>query len=273
MRNLLLGALAFGLVMGTVTRLQAEVIPIDNFDHLNPALPGWTKADLSTGQAWGPGAYDPSSGALRIHHTGSELVPPGTPFPQTAMFAMWNDSADPLYSNGYVRAKIRTDEVQNSTSVFMRLDLATATAYDLFGFTKPPASMPELDGMFILSKFVNGVETNIWQSGIEYLPGEDWNVELGAVGNRITGKVWKVGDMEPALPQFDWFDPEPIPSGMIGISSDKALGNTIPARANATFDDIVFISVPEPSTALLMFAAIALAGLQGPVSRLIHTPR
>ena len=116
--------------------------------------------------------------------------------------------------------------------------------------------MPELDGMFFMSKFVNGVETNIWLSGIEYLPGEDWNVELGAIGHRITGKVWKMGEMEPALPQFDWIDPDPILSGMIGFSSDKALGNTIPARADATFDDIVFFAVPEPATVLLILLGL-----------------
>ena len=148
---------------------------------------------------------------------------------------------------------------QNSTGVLMRANLATVTAYDLFGFTKPPASSPELDGMFFMSKFVNGVETNIWSSGIEYLPGEDWNVELGAIGPRITGKVWKMGEMEPELPQFVWVDPDPILSGMIGIASDKALGNTIPARADATFDDIVFFAVPEPNSLILFLVGLVAA--------------
>ena len=96
--------------------LHGQAIPIDDFDHMDPTLPGWTLADLSGGQPWGPRVYDPSSGALRIYHSGDELVPPGTPFTQTAMFAFWDDSTDPLYSNGYLRAKIRTDEVQNATS-------------------------------------------------------------------------------------------------------------------------------------------------------------
>ena len=47
--------------------------------------------------------------------------------------------ADPLYSNGYLRAKIRTDELQNSTRSRYAANLATVTAYNLFGFTKPPA--------------------------------------------------------------------------------------------------------------------------------------
>lgn len=261
MRSLISCAVALGMVIGTAASLEGAVFPIDDFDHMNPALPGWTLADLSASQAWGPGVYDPNSGALRIYHSGDDLVPPGEPFATTAMFALWNNSVDPLYSNGYLRATIRTDEVQNSTSVFMRANLTTGTGYDLFGFTKPPASMPELDGMFILSKFVYGEETNVWLSGIEYLPGEEWNVEIGTVGARITAKVWRVGDAEPSAPQFDWIDPDPISGGMIAIASDKSSGNTILARGDATFDNIVFDAVPEPSTLLLGLVGLTAFGI------------
>lgn len=250
MRRSIAGILILGLAIGAATRVGGAVIPIDDFDHRDPALPGWTLADTSVNQDWGPGVYDPSSGALRVYHSGSELVPPGESFATTAMFGMWNASVDPLYSKGYLRAKIQTHEVQNSTSIGIRADLSTATGYILFGRTQSPNSMPELDGMFALSKFVNGAETVVWSSGIEYLPDEEWNVELGAVGARITGKVWMVGAAEPSVPQFEWIDPDPIATGMLVISSDKSSGNTILARGDATFDDIVFHAVPEPSTML-----------------------
>ena len=138
----------------------------------------------------------------------------------------------------------------------MRGDLSTATTYILFGFTRPPGQMPELDGMLLMSKFVNGVETHILQSGIEYLPGEDWNVELEAVGDHISAKVWRVSDLEPKRPQFDWIDPDPIMSGEIGISSDKTIGNTIPACGDATFDDIVFHAIPEPASIALILVGL-----------------
>ena len=103
---LLAGALA--LMLGTTAGVNGQtVIPIDDFSHMDPALPGWTKIDLSANQPWGPGEYDPSSGALRIYHSGSDLIPPDTPFQTTAMFASWNDSIDPLFSHGLVRAQIR----------------------------------------------------------------------------------------------------------------------------------------------------------------------
>jgi hypothetical protein len=108
-----------------------------------------------------------------------------------------------------------------------------------------------------LHKFVNGVETSLWESPFEYAPGQDWNVELGTVGNQISAKVWRVGDSEPPMPQFSMTDPDPIIGGMIGISSDKTLGVSVPARADATFDDIVFIGVPEPSSLLLILMGLA----------------
>lgn len=256
MRTTCFWALAFALVSGPVARSALMEIPIDNFDHRDPTLPGWTLADQSAKEPWGPGDYNPSTGALRIYHTGAELVPPGEPFASTAMFALWNASVDPLFDNGYLRTKVRTNAVQNSTSVFMRADLQNATAYLLFGFTRPPASMPELAGTFLMSKFAAGVETNIWQSGIEYLPGEDWNMEIGAVGARITAKVWRVGESAPVKPQFDWVDPDPIASGMVGISSDKTSGNTIYARGDATFDDIVFQPIPEPAACTLLMVCL-----------------
>lgn len=254
---------AAGLVVMSMTPCSAgQIIPLDDFEARDPALPGWVLADLSAAQPWGPAVYDPSSGALRVSHSGAELVPPGTPFQTTAMFGFWGDSTDPLFSNGYLRAKIRTNEVANSTSILMRGNLATGTAYLLFGGTFPPGQFPELDGMFFVSKFVNGVETNLWASGIEYLVGEDWNVELGTVGARVAGKVWRVGDPEPAAPQFSWIDPDPIPSGMVGFASDKSAGNTILARGDATFDDFAFTAIPEPTGLVLLLAGLLAGGLR-----------
>ena len=60
---------------------------------------------------------------------------------------------------------------------------------------------------------------------------------------RISAKVWKVNDPEPMLPQFEWIDPAPVPPGQIAISSDKTIGNTLPARGDGTFDDIVFTQI------------------------------
>ncbi len=258
-RQLMIVSIALGLA-GIA---RGQVIPIDDFDHMDPTLPGWTTLDLSNGQPWGPGSYDPSSGALRISHSGSALVPPGTPFAESAMFAFWDDSTDPIYQNGYLRAKMTTNEQQNSTAIEMRFDLATVNAYALFGFTQPPTAPPGFDGVFLLSKFVDGVETVIWNSGddgIEYLVGEEWNIEFGTVGRKISAKVWKEGDLEPLSPQFVMVDDSPITGGQISISSDRTTANTTDARGDGTFDDIYFI-VPEPGS--LWLVAMGFLGLCG----------
>ncbi|MAT70528.1 MAG: hypothetical protein CMJ58_13505 [Planctomycetaceae bacterium] len=245
------------IALGT---LDAAVIQVDNFDHGDPTLPGWTLFDLSAGQPWGPGAYDPTSGALRIYHTGSELVTPGAPFTQTAMFAQWNDSTAALspFNQGYWRGQIRIDEPNSNAALELRADLGTGSGYVMFGGTKSSSTNPSLAGTFQLSKFVNGAETALWRSGIEYKLGETWNMEVGAVGKRISAKVWKVGDPEPLDPQYSEIDPSAPASGTIAISADKILGVTVPARADATFDNLEFRPVPEPATVVLGIVGLGL---------------
>ena len=171
------------------------------------------------------------------------------------MFAIWDDSTDSLFSNGFLRAKVRTDVPNANAALEMRLDLATGTAYVLTGYTRPPSSNPDLEGTLNLSKFVGGVQTILWSSGLEYLVGEEWNLELGTVGNRISAKVWKEGDPVPTMPQYDEIDPDPIMSGQFSISSDWGLGLDSPGGADSTFDDIVFI-VPEPASVLLILTGL-----------------
>ena len=59
MKKAILCLATAGLLAGMPVCLQGQVIPIDDFDHMNPALPGWTLADLSAGQPWGPGDLRP----------------------------------------------------------------------------------------------------------------------------------------------------------------------------------------------------------------------
>ena len=241
---------------------QGQVIPIDDFDDM--VFEGWTTLDFSEGQPWGPGAYDVSNGDLRMFHTGSTPVPPGTPITQRVMFARWDESVDPLFSNGYLRAQMRTDSARNSTSVIMRANFDTFSAYVLFGNTTPvPPGEP--GSAFALSRLdPGGAETRLWDSGIPYQPGEDWNVELGAVGSQISAKVWRVGQPEPDEPQYSEFDPFALSAGFIAISSDVITVDA-PSFADATFDNIVFI-VPEPASFVLVL--VGLVSLWGRKRRL-----
>ncbi len=93
-----------------------------------------------------------------------------------------------------------------------------------------------------------GTEIRIWDSGIPYGPGEDWNFEYGAVGSQITAKVWRVGEPEPSTPQFSGIDTSVV-AGQIYLTSDVITADT-PSFADATFDNLVFV-VPEPATSWL----------------------
>ncbi len=245
---------ALALMLGLTGLVHGQVIPIDDFD--DGVFDGWTTLDLSAGQPWGPGSYDASNQDLRISHSGSDPVPPGTMLTQRALFTYWDESSDPLYSNGYLRAQMRTDSANNSTSIIMRADFVTFSGYVFFGNTTPsPPGQP--GSTFALSKFVNGEEFRLWDSDIPYEVGADWSVELGAVGSQISAKVWRVGDPEPLLPQYSGIDTSIASPGFIALSSDVITLDT-PSFADATFDNVAFV-VPEPGSLTLMLGGFLLS--------------
>ena len=172
----------------------------------------------------------------------------------------WNGSVDPMFSNGILRATVKTDESYNATSLIMRTNLAAGSGYLLYGFSQPVSDFAPNDIHF--SKFVGGEETIFGRSEAEsYQLGEEWVFELGAVGNQISVKFWKVGDPEPAEPQFTVTD-DSLSSGSIFVSSDVSHNDDfLPSPANGTFDDIYFTFIPEPSTFIL--AVLGLIGLVG----------
>lgn len=242
------------LVLVATSTLQGQKILIDDFEDGN--LDGWTTIDFSAGQPWGPGLFDVSGGELRMAHTGSIPAPDGTPFSETALFALWDASTDPLYDNGYLRAKIRTDRPDNNVTIGLRADLTTFSAYLLEAETRTsPVPNPSA---FRLLKIEGGTTSEIWESdSLLYFPGETWNVELGVVGNTLSIKKWRDGDPEPAMPDFVTQDANPLPGGLVLLTSD--VGSPNPEFADNSFDDIVFI-VPEPSAlCLMMLGCVGLA--------------
>jgi hypothetical protein len=71
-------------------------------------------------------------------------------------------------------------------------------------------------------------------------------------------KAWKVGDPEPAAPQFTAVD-NTYAFGAVGVSASLFTNNiSVPTPVDATFDDILFTPIPEPSSAILGIVAAAL---------------
>lgn len=236
------------IAMLTVTT-QAQTIMTDTFS--GPDDEGWMHLDTSVGQPWGPGSYKVISGCYRLE--GGGPVPPGDPL-GSPLISLWEGSSDPVFSNGFLRATMRADSPGTTTSVIMRANPATFSGYLLYGNTAT--------GMrFAVCRFDNGVQTDTsWIDGIVFEAGQDWWVELGAVGDQISGKVWKVGDPEPPTPQVEFAD-STYSSGMFGLSAGLGPDATEPATVGGTFDNVSF-TVPEPSSLLLAaIGAVALLGV------------
>ncbi len=95
--------------------------------------------------------------------------------------------------------------------------------------------------------------------GVRFDVGEDWIIEGGIVGDVLSMKVWRDGDTPPETPQLIRTDEDPLPAGMVAITSYIDVRNP-PVRIDATFDDISFTPIPEPSTAVIeVFGLLGLA--------------
>ena len=109
----------------------------------------------------------------------------------------WDASADPLYSNGYVRFKLKVNEKNTSAFLAMRADLTTLSGHLFLVNT-------ELDNFrFGIQTFENFVPLpgDASEVGPLYEPDQEWMFEAVAIGNELSLKYWKVGDPEPVAPE------------------------------------------------------------------------
>jgi MYXO-CTERM domain-containing protein len=154
----------------------------------------------------------------------------------------WNMSSDPLFSNGFVRLKVRVNEKNSSAFLAMRADLSTFTGHLFLVNT-------ELDNFrFGIETFENFVsQGTVFDEGPAYEPGQDWMFEAGAVGDELSLKYWKVGDPEPGAPQLTFKDILGSPGRLSVGASFPGDHNNPASLVSASFDDIYF-TVPEPAS-------------------------
>jgi hypothetical protein len=256
------------LMLFATSRSAAELALLDDFNDGNDD--GWFRVDdLNVGKPWGPGIYDASSGAYHLETTGPlpladpVLFPPGDPIiydplDSGLVAAVWLPSTvDRQYDNGIFRAKFRTGNVGTTADMFVR----TAGAGDYYSFSAP--------GPFGFFNFIRGEGAAITRlevlPGVVFSPGEDWWSEVRFVGDTFEWTVWKDGELRPATPQLVVQD-STYSSGFMGVSASVFTNNiAVPTPTDATFDDIFFMHIPEPATALLAIVAAAFhAGLRRP---------
>lgn len=231
-------------VLAFAAAAPAQVL-IDDFNDGNDD--GWMHLDGTLGTPSGPGIFDASSGAYHFQSTGP--VPDGE---IGYLASFWDGSAAPSYQDGYVRATMNT-AVNSVAYVILRGDVDMGNFY-LFGID-PSNSSPAF--------FFNRIEGY----GVARLGGfdlddqidvgEDWIIEAGAVGDQLSMKAWKPGEMEPAVPQWTAVD-SVLTGGLFGVGANRySPGPEPPSVVSATFDDVYFTPIPEPHAALLVVVALA----------------
>ena len=123
-------------------------------------------------QPWGPGIFDTSSGALNMR-TSAEApgLPDGVfaPVPAGFLGVGYAPSADPMFSNGTLRAKFRVDTPMVA-SLNMRTNVEAFTTYNF--------AASAVTGEFAITYFgVAETESLGLISDLSFAAGEDWWME------------------------------------------------------------------------------------------------
>jgi hypothetical protein len=248
------------------SRVAAQTILLDDFqDGIDPQwFPIDTNYVLDAAgmpigpRPWGPGIFAAPTGALNLRTTGPVPPNPALP-PGPSVFDTLNSgflalgwvpsTVDPTFSNGRLRASVRVDNSSNA-DLILRANPATFSGYvfaALGGY-----------GQFRFSRLDGGlIMRDELVPGPTFAPGENWMMEMGAIGNEFSLKAWKVGDPEPTTPQFTAID-NTYALGALGVSASVSTNNiSAPTPVNATFDNVAFTPIPEPAAVFLVVAALA----------------
>ena len=216
----------------------------EDFNDLKSGeLPGGVSViDTNVDKPWGPTILTTESGALRIRTTGSvQPTDPPERFPLTgAVVVTWDSLADdPQFNNGYLRATIQANTGSDANLV-LRGDTEDQSTY-LFSGVGPSGDFRAYRSN---GANVEGEADSTTLGVIDTLafsPGQEYEMEVGAVGNRITMKVWPANEEEPELPQLVAFD-DAIAEGVIGlVAATSPPGLAEPTPVDILFDDLTFL--------------------------------
>ncbi|MCO6046645.1 PEP-CTERM sorting domain-containing protein [Aeoliella sp. ICT_H6.2] len=240
--------LAVTLVATAWTTARAgTMMLIDDFNDGNDD--GWTTVDTNEGESWGPGSMDPTSFAY--HFSTPQDVPLEAPY-RGAMSSVWDQSSDPLYTNGLWRAKVRADAVDSGATILLRYTGSLETGFSLYAFSA-------FGGRgFGFNRYEDSFLTDSMEiPGVAVGLGEEWWIEAGAVGDQLSMKVWRDGEPEPTQPQLAFTDAT-LPVGRFALQTNINFASDTVGPINTTFDDVYFTPVPEPSTALMTTGLIGM---------------
>lgn len=212
---------------------RAAAAPEISISSFEDGADGWTRQVGLTDERAGPAAYDASSGALclRTPDNASAELPSGS-----YLLATWDKSSDPSFANGLVRAKVRIDNAGCVAAIGFRVNEAADGGYLFVGGRNS----------FAFHRIEESQPTSILRvgSGTKMDVGEEWWIEAGGLGDKMSMKVWLAGTPEPAFPQLTVVDSR-FATGRIGVEAHVAPDPAVDSRINATFDEITFKPLGE----------------------------
>ena len=215
------------------------LIDEDFADLGDQLLPDRTRLvlDSNIGQPWGPSIITRENGTIRFQTTGEvpPHSPPELPLETGVMALTWEASeSDPKFSDGYLRATLRAD-TPSDANLILRSDIDNLSGYLFTGLGAI--------GRFQAYCFCDGGGKLLGEiSEPEFEVGRDYHMEVGTVGDRVTMKVWAVGEEEPTLPQLVVFD-DRLSQGAVGLipASSPTMFIT-PTRVDVSYDSVTFLS-------------------------------
>jgi hypothetical protein len=176
----------------TADRARGQWRLIDDFEDGD--IDGWTVYDYTAGTPYGPSRFSVVNGAFEISNgLGQGEVHP-IPNALDALYAVWEPSSDPIYQHGFLRTKLRTLEATGGPDIVLRSMGAGLDGYEF--------NLRSYVDAIVIERISNGGAAQVGRANsIRFDPGQDWIVEVGAVGPRLSFKAWEADEDEPQSPQ------------------------------------------------------------------------
>lgn len=240
MRTTALAACLCGLAIPPAA--YSQTILIDDFEDGDDA--DWMRISSRGGDQYGPPVHEvvegPYSKEYRLSRDG---VIPKDKF--GFVVSTWNGEHASDLSDGYLRARLRTEEEPTQIALFMRLTGSLDDGFNGYWFGGDTKA-----GMFSIMKLDGG----LWPIAPEtpqvaFGPNEDWMLEAGAIGNRLSLKVWEYGEPEPEAPQWEAID-DSFSSGSVAVFTNVTHQRSeVDTTIDARFDDLYFDFAYAPGDA------------------------
>ena len=197
-----LGSAVFLLTPASVA--SATWTLIDDFNDLNDDE--WTQGDNLT--TAGPRIVDADNGSYHLQSTG-----PTNRDGESGVWSVWNATADSLYSEGFVRAIVRSDSTGGVTGPVLRFHTPPESPFIGYAFYGDPYT-----GQFFIARcdYRSGSWQEYYVQNLMFRPGEDWMIEGGVVGDLLSMKVWCSEEPEPTQPQLSAARPKPVARRSLG---------------------------------------------------------